>query len=75
MSKRAVIRLQLDLSAKSALDDLCHKRGMTQIAVLSRLMLWFVKQDEVIQASILGSLSEQSLGALAKKLLGNMSKK
>ena len=75
MSKRAVIRLQLDLSAKAALDDLCHKRGMTQIAVLSRLVTWFAKQDEIVQASILRSLSEESVGALAQQLLTRMAKK
>jgi hypothetical protein len=37
-AKRAVIRLQLDLVAKQALDVLCERRGMTQIAVLSRLV-------------------------------------
>ncbi len=69
MSKRAVIRLQLDLSAKAALDELCRKRGMTQIAVLSRLVIWFSRQDEVIQASVLGHLSEKSLQPVAERVL------
>lgn len=68
-AKRAVIRLQLEVSAKQALDKLCERRGMTQIAVLSRMVRWFVAQDEVVQASILGLMSEAALGDIAQVLL------
>lgn len=68
MAKRAVIRLQLDIAAKQQLDKLCERRGMTQIAVLSRLVKWFGRQDEVIQASVLGLLSDEMLGDLAEIL-------
>lgn len=68
-AKRAVIRLQLEVSAKQALDKLCERRGMTQIAVLSRMVRWFVTQDEVVQASILGLMSEATLGDIAQVLL------
>ena len=68
MAKRAVIRLQLDIAAKQQLDKLCEKRGMTQIAVLSRLVKWFAGQDEMIQASVLGLLSDEMLGDLGKTL-------
>lgn len=66
---RAVIRLQLDPAAKAALDELCAARGMTQIAVLSRLVKWFAGQDEIVQASILNLLSEAHLGDLSQILL------
>ena len=69
MAKRAIIRLQLDGSAKIQLDRLCEQRGMTQIAVLSRLVKWFGKQDEVVQASVLGLLSDEMLGALSGVLV------
>ena len=68
-AKRAVIRLQLETSAKQALDDLCERRGMTQIAVMSRLVRWLVAQDEVVQASVLGLLSQETLGDLSQALL------
>jgi predicted transcriptional regulator len=73
-AKRAVIRIQLDLDAKQRLDALCDKRGMTQIAVLSRLVTWFSKQNDLIQTAILGGLSAQDLSALAKLLLRRLSK-
>jgi hypothetical protein len=68
-AKRAIIRLQLDVSAKHALDELCELRGMTQIAVLSRLVKWFATQDEIIQAAVLSLMSDQRLGELAHALL------
>src|SRR5688572_1828665 len=68
-AKRAVIRLQLEISAKQGLDDLCERRGMTQIAVMSRLVRWLVVQDEVVQASVLGLLSQETLGDLSQALL------
>jgi hypothetical protein len=71
-AKRAVIRLQLDIAAKQGLDKLCEKRGMTQIAVLSRLVRWFVNQDEVVQASVLGLMSDSFLGDLSQILLKRM---
>ena len=68
-AKRAIIRLQLEASAKQGLDDLCERRGMTQIAVMSRLVRWLVAQDEVVQASVLGLLSQETLGDLSQALL------
>jgi predicted transcriptional regulator len=63
------MRIQLDADAKEELDRLCDKRGMTQIAVMSRLVGWFVKQDDVIQTAVMASLSEPTLGRLAKQIL------
>lgn len=68
-AKRSIMRIQLDLQAKQKLDKLCERRGMTQIAVMSRVVNWFVAQDETIQAIVLGSLSEQSMGSLARMVL------
>ena len=68
-SQRAIMRIQLDSDAKTELDRLCDKRGMTQIAVMSRLVGWFVKQDDVIQTAVLASLTDESLARLAKQLL------
>ena len=63
------MRIQLDSQSKARLDKLCEKRGMTQIAMMSRMVNWFLNQDETIQALVLGSLSETALGPLAKTLL------
>jgi hypothetical protein len=68
-SNRSIMRIQLDASAKAELDKICDKRGMTQIAVMSRLVGWFVKQDEVIQTSVMATLSDGAMAQLAKQLL------
>ena len=73
-AKRAVVRLQLDLEAKRCLDDLCEKRGMTQIAVISRLVIWFTKQNDLIQTAIIGGLRPADLAALSKLLLKRLSR-
>ena len=65
MAKQTIVRLQLDPGAKQVLDKLCDRRGMTQLAVMSRLVTWFGRQDQVIQASVLGLLSDEVLGELA----------
>jgi DNA-binding TFAR19-related protein (PDSD5 family) len=67
--KRAVLRIQLDPSAKQQLDRLAKTRGMTQISIMSRLVEWFVRQNEVIQLAVLGVVSEEFTGPLAKRLL------
>lgn len=66
---RAVIRLQLIVAAKRKLDDECEQRGMTQIAALSRLVEWFVEQDEVVKATILGQLSAAVAAPAARQIL------
>ena len=52
---------------------ICKRRGMTQIAVMSRLVNWFSLQDDYIQATVLHGLSESSMQALAKSLLKKLS--
>jgi hypothetical protein len=72
-ARRAIMRIQLDAMAKGELEKFCEKRGMTQIAVMSRLVGWFVRQDEMIQTAVMSSLTETSLAKLAKQLLKELS--
>jgi hypothetical protein len=67
--RRSIMRIQLDAGAKDDLDKICAKRGMTQIAVMSRLVGWFVRQDDVIQTGVMASLSEPAMAQLAKQML------
>ncbi len=73
-AKRAVIRLQLDREAKQNLDEMCERRGMTQIAVISRLVTWFSKQNDLIQTSVLGGLQSADIAELSKLMLKRMAK-
>jgi len=71
--KRSIMRIQLDAPRKEELDKICSKRGMTQIAVMSRLVGWFVRQDDVIQTAVMDTLSDQALAQLSSQLLKKMS--
>jgi hypothetical protein len=71
-AKRSIMRIQLDVMAKDELDKLCLKRGMTQISMMSRLVGWFVQQDEVIQTAVMSSVSDGTMSRLAKQLLKKM---
>jgi hypothetical protein len=72
--KRAIIRLQLESIAKDRLDLLCKKRGMTQITIMSRLVDWFMEQDDVTQTAILSRLAPEALAPLAKKMLEKLTR-
>jgi hypothetical protein len=72
-AKRSIMRIQLDTAAKDRLDVICKRRGMTQIAVMSRLVNWFSTQDDYIQTAVLHTLSEGSMATLAKSLLKKLS--
>jgi hypothetical protein len=41
MASRIIVRIELTPSAKDALNSLTDKAGMTQVALLSRLVEWF----------------------------------
>jgi hypothetical protein len=71
---RAVLRVQLDPEAKRKLDQHCKDRGMTQIAVLSRLVGWFTRQNDLIQTAVLGQLKGRDLQDLSELLIKRMAK-
>jgi hypothetical protein len=67
-----VVRVQVSNEAKVKLDGVCERRGMTQVAVLSRLIRWFVEQDDVVQVGCLGQLSADLKRDLARAALERM---
>jgi len=72
-AKRSIMRVQLDTTAKDRLDTIYKRRGMTQIAMMSRLVNWFSVQDDYIQTAVLQTLSDASMATLAKTLLKQLS--
>jgi hypothetical protein len=72
-AKRSIMRIQLDSGAKDRLESICKRRGMTQIAVMSRLVNWFSLQDDYIHTAVLQTLSDGSMASLAKSLLKKLS--
>ncbi len=69
------MRIELTPSAKDLLADACLRRGMTQVALMSRLTEWFSRQDQLIQGAILGhypaSIEPDVAKLILKKLIEN----
>jgi hypothetical protein len=72
MASRIIVRIELTPSAKEALNDLTDKAGMTQVALLSRLVEWFSHQSDMIQAAVLGQYPSEIEGDIAKMILKRM---
>jgi hypothetical protein len=70
MPKRTALRFELTESAKSALETLSDRHGMMQYAVMTRLIEWFVDQDEAIQFAVLAATPAELRVDIAKMLLG-----
>jgi hypothetical protein len=49
MASRIIVRIELTPPAKKAVETLTEKHGMTQVAMLSRLVEWFAKQPDAIR--------------------------
>ena len=56
MESRIILRIELTPKAKDRVNEMCERRGMTQVAMLSRLVEWFSEQTELVQAVVLGQL-------------------
>ena len=72
MAKRFVIRIELTHSAKQRLGEISDHNGMTQVAVMSRMVNWFADQPELIQAAILGRYPKEIEHDVATLILKRM---
>ena len=66
MNSRIIIRIELTPPAKKALEGLTEKQGMTQVALLSRLVEWLAHQPDSIRAAVLGQFSPEVNNSTAK---------
>ncbi|MGA2497876.1 MAG: hypothetical protein ABSH20_09050 [Tepidisphaeraceae bacterium] len=73
MASRIIVRIELTPAAKDALNDLTDKAGMTQVALLSRLVEWFAHQSDMIQASVLGQYPSEIEADIAKLIMKKLS--
>jgi hypothetical protein len=48
------MRLEMEPESKARLDEFCHRSGMTKVAATSRLIDWFSRQPDTVQAMIQG---------------------
>ena len=69
MARRFVIRVELSPTAKRILTTISQRNGMTQVAVMSRLVQWFNTQPEAIQAAVLGRYPAEYEADIARLIL------
>jgi hypothetical protein len=54
MNRRIIMRVELHPKSKDRLNEFCDRTGMTKVAAVSRLIDWFCRQSDSIQAMIQG---------------------
>ena len=72
-AKRSILRIDPDEGAKDRIEAICQRRGMTQIALMSRVVKWFSEQDDHLQTDVLQNHAPGTTSALAKSLLRKLS--
>ena len=72
---RIIVRIELTPEAKNHINDMCDRFGMTQVAMLSRLVEWFAGQSEMIQHAVLGHYPLDIQNEIAKLILKRMQEK
>ena len=72
MAKRFIMRIELTGSAKQKLATLSDRHGMTQVAMMSRVVEWFAAQGELIQSACLGRYPSEIEPDVAKLILKRM---
>lgn len=72
MPKRHIMRIELTQGARKQHDTVPERFGMTHVAISSRLIEWFSKQDASTQKSIMMSEAGSSNKELGKSILRKM---
>jgi hypothetical protein len=68
-SKRVIMRIELTPQAKAELARYCEIRGKKQIAAMSKLVEWFGKCPDSIQAVIQQDIPPSFMPDVAKLIL------
>lgn len=72
MAQRFIMRIELSAASKKKLATLSDRHGMTQVAMMSRLVEWFASQPEEIQAAVVGRYPDKIAPDVARMLLKKM---
>ena len=72
MAKRFITRIELTPPTRQKLTEVSRSNGMTQVAVLSRIVNWFAEQPEIIQAGVLSRYPAELQPDIAKLILDRM---
>lgn len=74
-NSRNYVKLELTKEAKDKLNFVADTRAMKLIGVSSRIIEWFVEQDEFLQSVILGQVPQQDQKTIIKLILKRLESK
>lgn len=69
------VRLTISSDAKSSLEKQATRHGMTQTELASRLLVWLIKQPQVIQAAVLNNITSTVEKDLVEAILAGSAAK
>ena len=72
MASRIIVRIELTAPAKNAVEKLTDKHGMTQVAMLSRLVEWLANQNPAVQSAVLAQYSAETQAETTKMIIKQM---
>ena len=72
LERRVIMRIERLPQAKEQFTRYCQCSGITQVAVASRLLEWFCKQHDVVQAAVLGLYPEDIRDKIPLMILKRM---
>lgn len=70
--KMVETRIELHANAKATLEKLRRAAGMTEVSMMSRLIEWFVHQDEPMRNAALRNFPPEIEAAYAKLIVTRM---
>ena len=70
--KLTLVRAIVEPDAIRELEAFCRQRGMTQVSVVSRMVMWLARQGDQIQTAILSTGDDDHSKQLGLKLLKHM---
>lgn len=71
---RIIVRIELTPVARKRLDECAEKSGMTQVAMLSRLVEWYSRQPDAVQRLVVGGIPEELREEVAGMVLKTLAK-
>lgn len=69
MPSRIVVRMELPADVMARIAQVCQRKGMTQLAVSSRVVEWFARQPSHVQTAILRNLPAKPSGEVARLVM------
>jgi hypothetical protein len=74
MARRYNMQVEIPAGARKALDQLQQQTGLPKVQLVGRLLDWFSDQDEFVQLSVLGVLSDSLKQDVARMKLEQMAR-